>query len=345
MSGLPVSRGVSRRFRLAAGIGAGVLALAVLAPLQKLLWQFFFSLALTGLAVPLSRRMEKHLSRPVSAGGAVILLVFFLLGLIGMLVPPMVTQIAMIIAEAPRMIAKLMEIWEQWSRSDFARMLDMDAGGPSAWLNSAAKWAGDSLPGLLSGIGTGADAVSRAFLSPVLAFYFVRDRETFAYQLSLWIPTKHRKRILTVWQEMRREAGGYFRGQMLVALAVAALTSLGLLAAGIPAWLALGLIMGICEWIPYIGPLIGGIPIVLFSLPLGLDTMLWGLGITVFVQQVEGYFLSPRLMSGTTGLHPVYVLLLLSAGSLLWGLPGMVAAVPAFVCVRGAVRVLYETRA
>ena len=75
----------------------------------------------------------------------------------------------------------------------------------------------------------------------------------------------------------------------------------------------------------------------------GFHSLLWGLGVTVLVQQIEGYFLSPRLMGEATGLHPVSVLLLLSAGGLLFGLGGMVAAVPAYVCLRGAARVLWET--
>ena len=153
-----------------------------------------------------------------------------------------------------------------------------------------------------------------------------------------------RRDLVPALQEMRREAGGYVRGQSLVALAVALLTAVGLMIVGIPAWLVLGILMGLCEFIPYIGPMIGGIPIVLFSLPLGISATLWALGVTVFVQQIEGYFLSPRLMAGATGLHPVSVILLLSAGGYLGGLIGMVAAVPAFVCVRGAARVLYETR-
>ena len=102
--------------------------------------------------------------------------------------------------------------------------------------------------------------------------------------------------------------------------------------------------MGLCELIPYIGPFIGAVPIALFSWPMGLSTLLWALGVAIAVQQIEGYFLSPHLMAGATGLHPVYVLLLLSAGGLLWGVLGMVIALPLFVCVRGAARVLYETR-
>ena len=103
--------------------------------------------------------------------------------------------------------------------------------------------------------------------------------------------------------------------------------------------------MGLCEFIPYVGPFLGGIPIAVFSLPLGISTMLWALGVTVAIQQIEGFFLSPFFMSGVTGLHPVSVVLLLSAGGLLAGLPGMMAALPAFLCLRGGCRVLFETSA
>ena len=238
----------------------------------------------------------------------------------------------------------LQQLLRGLSRQDWARALGLNEAALRQALARAAQWAGNSLPGLAQGFVSGIDAVSRAFLSPVLAYYFVRDREAFCYQLSLWIPFSCRKRALTALSEMRREAGGYARGQLLISGAVSALTALGLLAVGVPAWLALGLLMGICEFIPYLGPLIGGVPIALSALALGWEKLLWALGVTVLVQQIEGSFLSPRLMAGATGLHPVSVLVLLSLGGTLGGLGGMIAAVPAFVCVRGAVRVLWGTR-
>lgn len=344
MSDIPASRGVSRRVRRVICAGAAVAVLAAWPSLRKLAEQLILSLLLTAMALPLSRRLERRLGRSQAAGLAIIALVLLLFGLAGLLLPHLVAQISLVVAQGPQLISRVQALWDGLTAREWARTLGLDRENPASWVGSAAKWMAESLPVLLSGIGTGIGAVSRAFLSAVLAYYFLRDRETFCYRLSLWIPLRHRRRVLAVFQEMRREAVGYVRGQLLVALAVAVLTALGLLAVGIPAWLALGLLMGLCEWIPYVGPLIGGIPIALFSLPQGISALLWSLGITVLVQQIEGYFLSPRLMAGATGLHPVYVLLLLSAGGLLAGLPGMVAAVPAFVCLRGAARVLYETR-
>ncbi len=344
MTSLPASHGLSRRARWTVGIGAGITAALAGGALIKLMGQLLLALLLFSAALPLCRRMERRLSRPWAAGCAVSLLVLLLLGLIGLFTPMVISQISLIIAEAPRLLAAVHSLWDGIVRHEWARMLGLHSEGPGQWIEKLGQWLRESLPGLIAGIGNGIDALSRAVLSPVLAFYFLRDRELFGYRLSLCIPLKHRGRVLHALHEMRREAGGYIRGQLLVALAVGALTALGLLAVGIRAWLVLGLLMGACEFIPYIGPLIGGVPIALFSLPMGFHFLLWGLGVTALVQQIEGYFLSPRLMGGATGMHPVSVLLLLSAGGLLFGLGGMVAAVPAYVCMRGAARVLWETR-
>ena len=198
----------------------------------------------------------------------------------------------------------------------------------------------NAVPAVMQRAASLGDRLMHAFLAPVLAYYFLRDREAFCFQASLLIPLRGRRRVLTVLKEMRREIAGYFRGQLLVSGAVGALTALGLLIVGVPAWLLLGLVMGLCDLIPYVGPYIGALPIVLFSLPHGPYTVLWALVAVVAVQQAESVFLSPRLMSGATGLHPAYVLLLLSLGGMIGGLVGLLLSLPLFVCIRGAVRAL-----
>lgn len=340
MAEFSAPQGVSRPWRRALLIG-GVIALLIFwQPVSRLLWQIALAGLLTAAALPLEKAMEKRLPRGLAAAAAVGALVLAAAGAVLVIVPRLIEQISLVIAQAPRLLAWAQALWEKISQLEWVQTLQLDADAPAQWLAQAGAWAAERLPGVLAGVGGAADALSRAFLAPFLSYYFLRDREAFTYRLSLWIPLRQRRRALTALREMRREAGGYVRGQLLVAAAVAALTALGLLLVGLPAWLALGLLMGACELIPYVGPLIGGVPIVLFALPMGLPATLWALGVTIAVQQLEGYFLSPRLMAGATGLHPVYVMLLLSAGGLLGGLAGMILALPAFVCLRGAFRVL-----
>ena len=87
--------------------------------------------------------------------------------------------------------------------------------------------------------------------------------------------------MLTAIQGMRRETAGYIREQLLISLAVGVLTAAGLFLVCLPAWLTLGILMGFCEFIPYVGPFLGAIPIALFALPRGSAALLWAMAHTV----------------------------------------------------------------
>ena len=141
---------------------------------------------------------------------------------------------------------------------------------------------------------------------------------------------------------MRRETANFLRGQLLLSAFVGVLTAVGLLLTGTQGWLVLGLLMGVMELVPYIGPVIAGVPTVLLALQGGMARALWALGVLVAVQQLEGGLLSPRLLSGATKLHPVWVLLAISTGGMLGGAMGMLLALPVVVSLRGALRGLRE---
>ncbi len=124
----------------------------------------------------------------------------------------------------------------------------------------------------------------------------------------------------------------------MVSAAVGSLTAVGLLAVGSPGWLFWGLLMGMMEVVPYIGPWIAGVPAVLFALQGGVMHAVWVLVIIVAVQQLEGGLLSPRLLSGATRLHPLTILLSITAGGVVAGAWGMIFSVPLVVSLRGILR-------
>ena len=146
--------------------------------------------------------------------------------------------------------------------------------------------------------------------------------------------------IVHILREMRRETAGYLRGQLMVSAVVGGLTALGLMFCGVPAWLLLGVIMGVLELIPYVGPFLGGVLVALFSLPGGLARTLWALGVVIVVQQLEGGMLSPQLMSDATRLHPVAVVLCVMLGGTAGGIGGILLSVPLLLCARAALRVI-----
>lgn len=153
-------------------------------------------------------------------------------------------------------------------------------------------------------VGGVAGSLGKWMLAPVFGFYFLRDRRQIGQWLLSLTPVEKRDMIVHILREMRRETAGYLRGQLMVSAVVGGLTALGLMFCGVPAWLLLGVIMGVLELIPYVGPFLGGVLVALFSLPGGLARTLWALGVVIVVQQLEGGMLSPQLMSDATPSAP-----------------------------------------
>ena len=298
-----------RRLRLIVLSAAGVLALLLF---RRAVGQLLFQTLLAALLAAAARPLCVLLERRLPAGAAALLALAALLGGVGLLValllPQLIAQLGGAAELVPSLIDEAHRALDALAASPALRRLQISLTSPEELLQRAGEAALKAVPTLMQRAAGMTDRLARAFLSPVLAFYFLRDREMFCFQLSLLIPLKKRRMLLTALR--------------------------------VPAWLLLGAVMGVCDLIPYVGPYLGIIPIVLFSLPQGVTAALWAAAAAAAVQQIESIFLSPRLMSGATGLHPAYILLLLSAGGLAAGLTGMLLALPLFVCLRGAARAL-----
>ena len=180
--------------------------------------------------------------------------------------------------------------------------------------------------------------------APVLAFYMLRDRRRLFAYLTRLIPSRMRKPVLRVALAVRDAMAAYVHGQLTVSAITGTLTALGLLVIGLPAWLALGLVMAVCNLIPYFGPWLGMIPIALFSVTEGFPTFLGGIAVVLLAQQIENLVVSPHVIGDTASLHPALVVLFLIAGGGLAGLPGMFYAIPAALSLRAALRALRDAR-
>ncbi len=201
-----------------------------------------------------------------------------------------------------------------------------------------------NIPPLLGGTASFAGSLVSRFtewtLSFLLAYYFLRDRERLLLHLELAVPAALRRTALKMAHTVHDEIGTFLRGQMLISLIVAALSAVGLMLCGVHSFLALGLIIGIFNMIPYFGPLLGAVPAVLMALTQGVGTALLAALALFTVQQLDGILISPRIMGAMTGLHPGVVLLAITLGSSLWGVTGMLLAIPLALTVRAVSRVL-----
>jgi predicted PurR-regulated permease PerM len=124
----------------------------------------------------------------------------------------------------------------------------------------------------------------------------------------------------------------FFRGQLLVALAMGGLFALGFSIVGLRYGFALGLILGLLNVIPYLGSIVGlsvALPLAYFQQGGGLTLVLLVLAVFTAVQMIEGYVLTPRIMGGRTGLHPMAIIVAVFFwGSAVGGITGMILAIP-----------------
>ena len=165
-------------------------------------------------------------------------------------------------------------------------------------------------------------------ISPIITYYLLRDIEDLKKIVIKNIPNNYKKICFKLGQEINQIFVGYLRGQIWVSIIVGILSGVGLFFLKVKFNLILGLVSGLTNMIPYIGPIIGAIPAVFISF---LASPLQALGVVLlylFIQQLEGGLIAPKIMSENVGLHPLTIILALLAGAELAGVWGLIFGVP-----------------
>lgn len=207
-------------------------------------------------------------------------------------------------------------------------------------LKSLTEWLLQSSGSLFQGISMLASSLVSLVTIPVLTFYFMKDGEKIFELLKKSIPPRIRSHVFPVLQAIDGVLSGFIRGQILVALFVGVLSGMALLLLGIDFWILLGLIAGITNIIPYLGPFIGAIPAVLVTLATNPGRTLWVILAFVIIQQVESSLVSPKIVGNRVGLHPTLIILSLLLGGALGGLVGLIVAVPLAAVLKVLVQAL-----
>ena len=205
-------------------------------------------------------------------------------------------------------------------------MIDSVVGNINSTLQN---WAGDIINKLTS-IG---GILLNLLMAFVVAFYFLRDKQMIAEKAKDYIKTffteKWRRRILNLAGDLHAVFSGYIRGQLIDASIMGCLISLGLSIVGLDLAVLIGIFAGLCNLIPYFGAIVGFLLAVGVALLSGNVTQAVMAGIIVIVlQQIDGIFINPRVVGRKVELTPPEVLLSLSIAGALFGLWGMVFAVP-----------------
>ncbi|RDW19275.1 AI-2E family transporter [Oceanobacillus arenosus] len=179
---------------------------------------------------------------------------------------------------------------------------------------------------------------------PVLVFYFLKDYDKMKGYFKRFIPNKYRVQVSKMVHAIDENLGSYIRGQLLICLIITIIALIIFKLLHIEYALLLAVILGITNLIPYFGPIIGAIPAVAIAATTSGSMVLFVI-ISVFViQTIEGNLLSPYIVGKSIAIHPVAIILALLVGSQLFGVIGMILAVPILTIMKVIVKHLWGFR-
>ncbi|MFM2130418.1 MAG: hypothetical protein RL477_1964 [Pseudomonadota bacterium] len=317
------------------GIGLVVFGLAVdlLAPV---LLPFVVGIAVAYFLDPVLVWMGRWKINRTLATVLILTLFFAAIVLAIVLLAPLVqSQVVDFAQKAPDVIKALQErvmraiaqLSASLSPADMER-LKSAAGG---FAGDALKFAGGVLARLWSGGVAILNLLSLIFISPVVAFYVLRDWDRIVGTVDGWLPRDHAPTVRRLVREADDMIAGYVRGMAMVCLILAAFYGAALSMIGLDFGLIIGMVAGFISFIPFVGAAGGfvasvGFAIVQFGQPLPVVLVA---AVFVVGQVLEGNVLTPKLVGERIRLHAVWVIFALLAAGLLFGFVGVLLAVPA----------------
>jgi predicted PurR-regulated permease PerM len=329
-----------RRFAERIIIALAILALALLLWNLRALLILLFGAVLFAVILRIIANGLKH-RLGLRDGLALLLAVLFVFGLIG-------TAGLLFGAEISRQAESLEQTLPQAWRVLQARLESWGVAEPvQQWLNSLRTSSGgsgivDSLTGILSSVG---GAITDAVLVIVGGIFLAIEPDLYRRGLVKLVPESARANLAQALDDCWTALRLWLLARLATMALVGAITGIGLYLIGIPAALTLGLLAGLLDFIPFIGPIIAAVPAVLLALASDPTSALWVIGLYLLVQQIEGNVITPVFQKRAVELPPALLLFALVACGLLFGVAGVLFAEPLTVVTYVLVKRLYVREA
>jgi predicted PurR-regulated permease PerM len=304
--------------------------------LQDILLPFIAGFVLAYFLDPVADRLER-LGLPRIVATLVILSVAVAVVVVAVLivVPVLADQALKLAQDLPDLAKALIARFEELTPQSVKDLLSQAGGSTSGSLGDmvgkATGWVATFLQSVWSGGMALVNVVSLLIVTPIVAFYLLADWDHLVAKVDSWVPRDHVEEVRAIARDINTTMAGFIRGQGTVCLLLGLFYAVGLSLAGLKFGLAIGMGAGLLSFIPYVGAIVGGV----LAIGVGLvqfwpdyPSVLIIIGIFVAGQFLEGNFLSPKLVGGSIGLHPVWLMFALFAFSYLFGFVGLLLAVP-----------------
>jgi predicted PurR-regulated permease PerM len=296
----------------------------------------------------LERRGLPRLAAVIACYLAAVIAVAILLTFI---VPPIYAQIGAFVAALPDYARKAYTLWDQtivnprsgvaapaWLQSTALSLRDQAVAGAGRWSSVLAETA-------VSTGGSIAGGVIGFVLALIIGFYTLADLPRLRDEIMLLAGPEWRGEMVRVFATVSRVLGGWLKGTLIQSTVVAVLIAVGLWLVGVRDYaLAIGVLGGMFNVVPYVGPVLTSVLAAGAGLFVGGWAPLLAVGVVFLVQQFDSLFMAPRIMGDQMDLHPLLVMLALLVGATLFGIPGMVLSVPVAAILKGLFVYWFEKR-
>ena len=299
----------------------------VLIKLRLVVLPVIAALFVTALLGPLAQKLKAKGWPPVLATWTVMLgTILIFAGVVGAVAPSVGDELDDVGSSAKEgfedVIDYLAESPLKLSEADVDRYLDQAVEEVSANRDKITA-------GVLSGAAKAVELITEFFLTLVLIFFFVKDGPQMFSWFEAQFPRRNRRHVRAIGERAWAAIGGYLRGTAIIALVDAILIGLTLLFVGVPLVIPLAVLTFFGAFFPLIGAVAAGVVAALVALVTsGPFDALIVVGAILVIQQIEGDVLQPIVMGKSVRLHPVVILLALTAGGVTAGLVGAFIAVP-----------------
>jgi predicted PurR-regulated permease PerM len=317
-------------------VGALAFFFLLLHLLSGMLLPFVLGLGIAYALAPLAAMLMRwKVPRSLAALAALLAFLLSLIAIVVLIVPVIQLQAAQLARDAPAAVAfvrqeiqALLDLaQQQLPPEDLAKVHDM----VGSWTATALTWAAGLAQRLLTSGLALANILSLLLITPLVAFFLLRDWDAILAQLDSWLPREYAPTVRAQLRLVDETIAGYIHGQSLVSLMVGIYYAVALSITGLDFAFILGIVVGILSFIPYIGEITGAI------LAIGLGSMQfgsWGKIVTIAIIFLAGHlvaanFLQPKLVGSRVHLHPVWVIFALLAFGTLFGFVGVLIALPA----------------
>ena len=305
----------------------------LLVELTSFLLLVFAALVLAQIFSAMSERLTRRtgMKRGVALTLSVGLLLTLFIAVFAMFGAQLANELDTIRDSIPLALKELEDLLEKVGLGEPARnLVDEGSGNVSKYAVQAGGY-----------VLTVGNSVANFVLVFVGAIFIASDPAVYRRGLLLLVPRRGEETAAAAIDDASRGLRGWMVGQALSSVVVAAFTWAGLALLGVPASGGLGLIAGLLDVIPMVGPIIAAVPAVLLAFTVSPVTALWTIGLFLLVQQLQGNFLQPMIQKQAVDVPPAVLLFAVVAAGSLFGFLGVLLAAPLTVVVFVLVQRIY----